>query len=56
MERLRSKARYDEAQALYHTAEVEREKWQGVVANKDAELADKGAEITRLREQLERLA
>jgi hypothetical protein len=55
MERLRSKARHDEAQALYHAETIgeergirigeqrgekrEREKWQGVVADKDAEIA-----------------
>jgi hypothetical protein len=53
MERLRAKARRDEAQALVHAekigeergAEQEHEKWQGVVADKDAE-------NTRLREEL----
>jgi len=30
----------------------ERKKWQGVVAGKDAKLADKDAEIARLREQI----
>jgi len=42
IERLRSLARHNEASALAHAAEVEREKWQGIVADKDAE-------ITRLR-------
>jgi hypothetical protein len=58
-ERLRADARHNEASALQHAAEVERKKWQGVVADKDAALvdkdaalADKDAEITRLREQL----
>jgi predicted transposase/invertase (TIGR01784 family) len=32
----------------------EREKWQGIVADKDAALAGKDAEIARLREQLEK--
>ena len=59
-ERLRSKARRDEAQALYHarleaTREAD-EKWQGVMANvvaeKDAALAEKDSENARLREQL----
>jgi predicted transposase/invertase (TIGR01784 family) len=43
LERLRSKARHDEAQALHHAAKVavaeNDEKWQGVVADKDAEIA-----------------
>ena len=43
MERLRSRARHNEAAALRHAAEVEREKWQGIVADKDAMLADQGA-------------
>ncbi|MCL1912391.1 MAG: hypothetical protein FWG10_00560 [Eubacteriaceae bacterium] len=30
-------------------AREERKKWQGVVAGKDAEIADKDAEISRLR-------
>jgi predicted transposase/invertase (TIGR01784 family) len=51
-ERLYSKARHDEAQALFHAERIEREKWQGVVAEKDAALADKDEENTRLREQL----
>jgi len=41
IERLRSKARHDEAQALFNAeqrgAKSEREKWQGVVAKKDTE-------------------
>ena len=45
LERLRSRARHNEAAALRHAAEVEREKWQVVVAEKDtahaAELAEK---------------
>jgi hypothetical protein len=55
-ERLRSKARHDEAQALFHAhQEGMREsdkKWQGVVAEKDIILAGKDAENARLREQL----
>ena len=51
-ERLRSLARHNEAAALRHAAEVEREKWQGVVADKDAALADKDAEIKALKAQL----
>jgi hypothetical protein len=37
-ERLRDKARHDEAQALHNAQMAEREKWQGVVAEKDAEI------------------
>jgi hypothetical protein len=56
LERLRSDARHNEAAALGNarreaTAE-ERAKWQGVVADKDAALADKDSEIERLRAQL----
>jgi predicted transposase/invertase (TIGR01784 family) len=44
-ERLRAKARHDEAQALRHAErpgeQTEREKWQGVVAEKDTALAEK---------------
>ena len=39
MERMRSLARHNEAAALRHAAEVEREKWKGVVAEKDAAIA-----------------
>ena len=63
IERLRSRARHNEASALGYAerqgAEKEREKWQGVVAEKDAALADKdaaladmGAEIAKLRAML----
>jgi predicted transposase/invertase (TIGR01784 family) len=52
-ERLYAKARHDEAQALFHARQEEAEKWQGVVADKDAALADKDAEIARLRAMLE---
>jgi predicted transposase/invertase (TIGR01784 family) len=45
MERLRSRARHNEAAALRHAAEVEREKWQGVVADKDVALADRDAAL-----------
>jgi hypothetical protein len=44
LERLRSLARHNEASALAHAAQVaelaEREKWQGVVAEKDAIIAE----------------
>ena len=56
LERLREDARHDEAQALGNAkrqgAKIEREKWQGVVAEKDAALANKDAEIERLRLEL----
>ena len=53
IERLRSKARHDEAQALKSAekrgeirgTEIEREKWVGVVADKDAVIADKDAAL-----------
>jgi len=53
-ERLRSKARHDEAQALRKArldgAKMEREKWQSVIA---AVTADKDAMIAKLRAQLD---
>jgi len=45
VERMRSKARHDEAQALRNAERKRDEHWQGVVADKDAEIA-------RLRAQL----
>jgi hypothetical protein len=53
IERLRSRARHNEASALRHArsegAAIEREKWQGVVADKDAAhsavLAEKDAAL-----------
>jgi predicted transposase/invertase (TIGR01784 family) len=63
MERLRSIARHNEAAALRHARQEEREladlRWQNIVADKDAriadkdaEIADKDAEIEHLRKQL----
>jgi hypothetical protein len=52
IERLRADARHNEASALQHATEVEREKWQSVVADKDAEIVSKDAEIERLRAML----
>jgi hypothetical protein len=53
LERMRSDARHNEASALYHArregAAEERSKWEGVVANKDSEIAGKDAEIAQLR-------
>lgn len=39
LERLRSRARHDEASALGHARREEEKKWQGVVAEKDAQIA-----------------
>jgi len=59
LERMRSDARHNEAAALRHAREQEREKWQKVIAEKDAEnakkLAEKEAENAKLRAQLEKL-
>jgi len=63
IERLRSRARHNEASALRHArsegAKEEREKWESVVADKDtalagkdAELAGKDAEVNQLRDQI----
>ena len=59
MERMWSRARHHEAAALHHAAEVEREKWQGVVAEqaaalaeKDGLLAEQAALIAELRKQI----
>jgi predicted transposase/invertase (TIGR01784 family) len=41
LERLREKARHDEAQALANARRIEREKWQVVLAEKDTALAEK---------------
>ena len=40
LERLRSRARSNEASALGHARREEREKWQSVVAEKDAQIAE----------------
>jgi len=45
IERLRSRARHNEASALHHAKEEEREKWQGVVAEKEATIAEQSATI-----------
>ena len=59
IERLRSRARHNEASALSHARSEERAKWQSVVTEKDAALtekdtviAEKDALIVKLREQL----
>jgi len=56
LERMREDARHNEAAALNHAREQEREKWQTVVADKDARLADKDAQIAELQAQLEKRA
>ena len=52
IERMRSKARHDEAQALRNAELREREKWQRLIADKDAALADKDALIAELQAKL----
>ena len=56
IERVRSKARHDEAQALRNAerrgANAEREKWIGVVADKDAENEQLRQQLTELRSRL----
>ena len=51
-ERMRSKARHDEAQALGNARRERDEHWQIVVADKDAAIADKDALIAELKAQL----
>jgi len=60
IERLRSKARHDEAQALHHARLMESKKWQSVIADKDKLIADnkmliadKDKLIAELRARLE---
>ena len=45
LERLRADARHNEASALLHATKVERERWQGVIADKDTALADRDAAL-----------
>ena len=52
IERLRSRARHNEASALGHARREERAKWQGVVAKKETALAEKDALIAELRARL----
>jgi len=51
-ERLRARARHNEASALRHAAEVEREKWQSVIVEKDTWIAERDARIAELEAQL----
>jgi predicted transposase/invertase (TIGR01784 family) len=62
LERLRHRAHHDEVSALNHARREEREKWEGVVAehvaeiaDKEAEIADKEAENESLRKQIAEL-
>ena len=50
--RLRERARHNEASALDHARREERKLWQNVVADKDAALADKDAQIAALLSRL----
>ena len=52
IERLRSRARHNEASALGHAQRKEREKWQGIVADKDAENNKLRAQLAELQAQL----
>jgi len=52
VERLRAKARHDEAQALYHAKLEERKIWEGVMADKDTQLADKDTQLADKDTQL----
>ena len=58
-ERLYTKARHNEAAALRHARQEakaeEREIWQGIVADKDAEIASKEAEIASKEAEIARL-
>jgi len=54
LERMRSLARHNEASALKHAREQEREKWQGVVADKDAVITDQAAVITEQKAENEK--
>jgi hypothetical protein len=60
LERIRSRSRHNEASALYNAEcrgesrgeQREREKWQTVIAEKEAVLAEKDTLIAKLRAQL----
>ena len=59
LERVRAKTRHNEASAIYNAeergavqgAEIERKKWQGVVAEKDAAIAELTALVAELRRE-----
>ena len=52
LERVRSKARHDEAQALHNAKLQERKLWQGIVQEKDALMLEKDMLIAKLQAQL----
>jgi predicted transposase/invertase (TIGR01784 family) len=52
IERLRSRTRHNEASALGHARRQEREKWQGVITEKDSENELLRAQIAELQAQL----
>jgi hypothetical protein len=49
LEWLRRKTEHDEAQAIYNAEKREREKWQSVVADKDAENEQLRQQLAELR-------
>ena len=49
LERLRADARHNEASALANAERKEREKWQGVVADKDARIAELEAQLAKTK-------
>jgi len=51
-ERMRSKARHDEAQALRNAQRQRDEHWQSIVGEKDTALAEQAALIAELKAQL----
>ena len=55
IEKVRSKARHDEAQALNNARRKEREKLQSIIDNKDATIADKDATIANKDAQIAEL-
>ena len=55
IERVRSKARHDEAQAITNAERREREKWQRLVADKDMLIADKDTLIAELQAKLDKV-
>jgi predicted transposase/invertase (TIGR01784 family) len=54
LERLRDDARHNEASALANAQRVEREKWQDIVSEQAAAIADKDARIAELKTLLEK--
>jgi len=52
IERLRSRARHNEASAIGNAQRKEREKWQGIVAENEATIAEQAALIEELRSRL----